>query len=144
MMVAMLSISLAACGGNDDDDNGDGGGGSNVDPNSLVGKWNYSRITNNGDFSGSYTFKADGTCDFKNTKDAYTYSYRTQGDFIILKQDGWEVELYELKDGVMKWWDITSNLLHSEEDVTKLIEQTNTLEIKQREPNKILYKEITN
>ena len=111
-----------------------------TDPNSLIGKWNYTRIKNGKDYSGSYTFRTDGKCDFKNTNDAYTYTYQTQGDFLILSQDLTEIYVYELDNGVMEWWIVGE--CRNNEDINKKINEANVSQIKAGTPYRTFNKEI--
>ena len=123
---------LQACS-DDDDDNG-GVSALEQDPNSIIGTWEYTYE----DGTAIYNFKTNGKCVYGSTHDGYAYTYKTVGNFLILKQDGYEIYLYEIEDGIMKCWYYyeggSSGFSEDNLDESKVD--------KTRNPSMILYKKL--
>lgn len=94
LLMAVMTIGfLASCGDDDDDSEAN-------NPNSIIGLWKYE----DRDFWITYNFKSNGKCIYKGSRDGFTYTWRTVGDFLVLKQDLEEVYVYEINNGMMKLW----------------------------------------
>lgn len=95
LLIAVMTTEFMASCGDDDDDSSEAN-----NPNSIIGLWKYE----NGDFWVTYDFKSNGKCVYKGSEDGYTYTWKTVGDFLVLKQDLEEVFVYEINNGIMKLW----------------------------------------